>query len=76
MNITMNIFTIYPMGGGGILVIKSEYQNDQGCVHGGEGNKSNFFPGKKNLNIKMRWDVSMGGVKVNHQIPVFTGKKI
>ena len=35
MNITIKIFTIYHMGGGGILVKKSQNQNDQGCVHGG-----------------------------------------
>ena len=35
MNSTIKIFTIYPVGGGGILVKKSQNQNDQGCVHGG-----------------------------------------
>ena len=30
-----NLHHIYPMGGAGTLVKKSEYKNVQGCVHGG-----------------------------------------
>ena len=76
MNITMNIFTIYPMGGGGILVIKSEYQNDQGCVHGGVKVINQISLLEKKPEYQHDQGCAHGGVKVINQIPVGTGTKI